>query len=1178
MLTNSTMKIYVSLLAICFTMLLQGQDLLLKSGKFDVELLKSASYSSDELQYGNNMFYKIVFFDQLPDDSLRSALVNEGIRLLDYLPKNCFFAEIASESTELDLSVYGISKVVDVQPEFKLSEMLFRNEFPHWALFGENQIELNGLYFSGLDPQIVLRSLASLQLTVLEMNTELNSIMLRVNSSQLNNLYAHPLFQYFETVNPPGEPENLPGRTSHRSNSLWTNYDNGLKYRGEGVKVMMQDDGFIGPHIDYQGRADQSACSPCSAADENSHGDHVGGTIMGAGNLDPRSRGMAHGAELLVYNSSNANYNFMPTLYQNEQVYITSKSYSDACNGGYTTLTRQLDQQVRLYPSLMHVFSAGNSGSDDCGYGAGSGWGNITGGHKSGKNLLAVGNLFSTSLLNSSSSRGPATDGRIKPDICGVGTSVNSTISPYTYASFTGTSMSCPGVSGTIAQLYEAYRDLNAGENPDAGLIKAVVLNTADDLGNPGPDYRFGWGSLNARKAYNVLAGQNYTTGMIAQEEQMVHTITVPAGLTKLNVMVYWTDYEGTSNASIALVNDINIEVRDPSNIVFQPWILDPTADPTILNTPAGRGIDNLNNVEQVSVSAPEAGTYEIVVHGFSIPQGPQNYVLVYYFEEDEIVVTYPAGGENLTPSSNELIRWDAPEGTESFTVSYSNDNGNNWLVLGNVNAAARHLSWSIPASTLTAQGKIKVERGSVFGVSESAFSVIGTPSNLAVLWSCPDSLKLVWRPVNGALEYEVSRLGDRYMDSIAVVSDTSLTLMIAANQENWFSVKSRGLNGEIGERALAIRKLPGEFGCVWSAPYADFEIDCEAAGQAYCFTLEDASLNTDGATAVTWYFPGGSPAVANGIAPQVCYAEPGFYDVAMVVDNGFGVDSVYRTAYIEVLETPTIPYLEGFEGFSSFAESPYWTVNNISGSSMFHISSQAALTGENSAMLQNFGQPVGSIDELVSGPIDLSSLLSTEAISLSFRYAYRKRTSANVEVLKVFIRKDCKDTWLQRKTLSGNALSSLTNTTFWTPSGDQDWVTVHMTNVTSQFFTGDFRMKFVFESDGGNNLFLDNINIYTGSPSEDLIASVEEIAREDLVIFPNPTDGQLNVQFDRSVSGEMELRITDLTGKQLLITKVMAQTGTNLVIVATENLSAGMYLLNVSEGISKKTYHFMVK
>ena len=49
---------------------------------------------------------------------------------------------------------------------------------------------------------------------------------------------------------------------------------------------------------------------------------------------------------------------------------------------GYTSLSSDLDEQNNVYPSLLHVFSLGNSGSSDCGYGAGSGWGNVTGGHK----------------------------------------------------------------------------------------------------------------------------------------------------------------------------------------------------------------------------------------------------------------------------------------------------------------------------------------------------------------------------------------------------------------------------------------------------------------------------------------------------------------------------------------------------------------------------------------------------------------------------------------------------------------------------------------------------------------------------------------------------------------------------------------------------------------------------
>ncbi len=1172
------MKYFLFFLFFAFSGFLFGQDLYLKSGKYEVKQMKSASFPTDELKYGNQSFFKIICFDELPDESKKKEMAENGIRLLDYLPRNCFFAEIISIATEIDLSRFGVLKVVDIQPEFKLSEMLLKNEFPHWSLFGEDQLELNAQYFSGLEVEFILSSLSEMELIVLEQNSELNLMTLRVAISKIQELYKNPFFQYFETIDPPGEPENLPGRTSHKSNVLWSNYENGLKYRGEGVKVMMQDDGFVGPHIDYQGRVDQSACASCSSADENNHGDHVGGTIMGAGNLDPRARGMAHGAELLVYNSSNANYNLVPSLYTNQQVYITSKSYSDACNGGYTTLTRQLDQQVRLYPHLMHVFSAGNSGTTDCGYGAGAGWGNITGGHKSGKNLLAVGNMMSTSLLNSSSSRGPATDGRIKPDICGVGTSVNSTISPYTYASFTGTSMSCPGVSGTIAQLYEAYRELNNGDNPDAGLMKAIILNSADDLGNPGPDFRFGWGGLNARKAFRVMSDQTYETGEISQGEQLLHTINVPAGLSKLNVMVYWTDYEGAANAAFALVNDINFELVDPSNETILPWILDPSPNSSALNSPATRGIDNLNNVEQVTVLSPQEGTYEIRVNGFSIPQGPQEYFLVYTFEEDEIVVTYPAGGEHLTPSTNELIRWDAPEGTENFTVSFSSDNGENWTLLGNVNASARHLSWSLPASTITAQGKIKVERGALSGVSAAAFSVIGTPSNLSVLWSCPDSLKLAWRPVNGAIEYEVSQLGARYMDSIATVSDTSLTLFIPANQEHWFSVKAKGANGEMGERALAIRKLPGEMGCTWSNPYADFQVDCEAAGQAFCFTLTETSINTDETTNVTWYFPGGTPSSTTGFNPQVCYAEPGFYDVAIVVDNGAGVDSVYRTAFIEVQTTPSLPYLEGFETFSTFLESPYWTVNNISGSSVFHISTMAALSGQRSAMLQNFGQPEGSVDELISGPINLSEVASTESLTLSFRYAYRKRNSSNTEVLKVFLRKDCKDNWVQRKTLSGNALSTLTSSTSWLPASESDWVTVHMTNVTSQYFTGDFRMKFVFESGGGNNLFIDNINIYKGSPSDELIAELQEVETQGILIYPNPADNQLNIQFDRLAQGEVEVVISDLTGKQLINSRLMAQVGVNLIVMSTDELSSGMYLLSLIEGNSRRNFHFMVK
>ena len=95
-------------------------------------------------------------------------------------------------------------------------------------------------------------------------------------------------------------------------------------------------------------------------------------------------------------------------------------------------------------------------------------------------------------------------DGRIKPEIMGSGYNINSTIPFNAYGGSTGSSMSCPAVTGSLALLYERYRQLHAGANPSAALIKAVACNSADDLGNPGPDYFYGFGMLNARKAVDA--------------------------------------------------------------------------------------------------------------------------------------------------------------------------------------------------------------------------------------------------------------------------------------------------------------------------------------------------------------------------------------------------------------------------------------------------------------------------------------------------------------------------------------------------------------------------------------------------------------------------------------------------------------------------------------------------
>ncbi len=1161
----------------------QSQEVLkLKSGDYSVSQLEASNSVRPNEKLINGKFYRIVVFNEIPDESTKRELSSAGFELIEYLPHRAFITSISSNANWSLLDSKKVLKVVDIVSDFKKSKGLFHNDIPHWALFGESQLELAVTFYNDLSSEETSNALADIEHVVVEENHGISTKIIRIELDDLEALLAIPAVQYADAAPEPGEPENLPGRTDHRSNTLWTSYQSGLKFRGDGVNVLMQDDGIIGPHIDYTGRDDQSNCIGCSTDPNDDHGDHVGGTIMGAGNLNPKYRGMAHGANLIVYQYWTGNYAvIIPPLYNNDSMVISSASYSNGCNAGYTSLTQTLDQQTRDYPALIHVFSAGNNGSSACSgssnYGAGCCWGNITGGHKAGKNVMTVANLNDIDNLNSSSSRGPASDGRIKPDISAVGTQVMSTLPGQNYAAFTGTSMSCPGVSGTLAQLYEAYRSLNGGQNPESGLIKAAVLNSAEDIGNPGPDFKHGWGRINARQAFDLLSNNMYLVDSVSQGGQNVHNITVPAGVRELRVMTYWTDYQGSTSASIALVNDINMVVTDPNTTNYNPWVLDPTPNATTLDLPAVQGVDNLNNMEQVTIDDPVAGVYTVSVDGFGIPQGPQKYYVVYYFVYDEIHVTYPLGGEGFEPQTTERIRWDASEGTDPFNVSYSLDDGATWTLIGTANADERQQSWTVPNGTLSGLARVKVERNGLEGISDTTFSIIGVPQNIDFVWACPDSTMITWDSVPGATAYEVSMLGAKYMDSIGTSTTTSFVAQVPSTDEGWFSVKALGPDNAIGERAIAVQKSAGEYGCLWSAPYADFSIDCPSAGAGSCFNVYDQSINTDPSATFTYYFPGGTPATSNSPNPNVCYSAPGTYDVAMVVDNGFGVDSIYMTGVFNVVTTPALPYFEGFENYFNFNALEEWSVNNPDLNGTWLIGN-VGLNSSKSAKMNNYGQDAGYIDELISGPIDLSSLVpGVDQLTLSYRYAYVKRVTSNWEWLKLYVRGACTDGWVVRKSLGGTVLGANTAPNNWIPTSENDWVTIHVTNITDIYWTSNFQMKFQFEGDDGNNLYLDNINIYNGAPS-DTIVGLEEIGIENIGVYPNPTSSELNVSFDQSTGSPVDVIITDLSGKSVFSRSLMGQPGNNIVVIDTHEFSSGMYLLTLKQGEHKTVKRFIAE
>ncbi|MEL7532738.1 MAG: PKD domain-containing protein, partial [Bacteroidota bacterium] len=754
---------------------------------------------------------RFIQFKEAPSQILQNEIRRSGVRIYAYIPYQTYLVAIPVSFDRSRLRTWGVMSVLRLAAEHKIQERIQKEDFPQWAMQG-NMVDLVVRFrpeMAAYRFEQLMRAKAFKILNNIEGEKEIH---LRCPIDKIAEIAAMEAVMYIEVAPDPGQPEDVPARNLQRSNWLSSYAPMGRKYDGTGINIMVRDDGEVGPHIDFQGRLDQSQISGNLVG---SHGDGVAGVMGSAGNLRPRAKGGASAANLWVLDYEPSFTDNTLALHQSQEVMITNSSYSNGCNAGYISSTQRVDRQIYQNPSLLHIFSAGNSNFNNCNYGAGIEWGNITGGHKTGKNVIATANLFADASIVGSSSRGPAADGRIKPDLAAHGQGEISTSPNHSYFPFGGTSAASPTGAGLMAQLYHAYRELNANAYPESGLIKAIVMNTARDLGNPGPDFTHGWGLYHGLKAVKVLEEGRYLRDSLSQGDTMSHSITIPAGVQEARIMLYWTDPEGSLLSARALVNDLDLRVLDNTAAIKFPLVLDHTPDPAALSADAVPGIDSLNNVEQVRLANPQPGVFQIHVEGKGVPVGPQKYFLTYEFLFDETLLTYPTGGESMVPGEVEMIHWDAAEGTEPFSLEVSYDNGGQWnLIANNIDPTARTYDWTV-ANNLGGRNLIRITRGLQPSSVSATFSICEIPSNLSVDQVCPTYTRLSWTGVPGVIEYDVFILGNKFMDSVGTTTNTSIDIPnVNPTVGHWYSVRAVGVDGMIGRRADAIFHPAGFLGC----------------------------------------------------------------------------------------------------------------------------------------------------------------------------------------------------------------------------------------------------------------------------------------------------------------------------------------------------------------------------
>lgn len=316
--------------------------------------------------------------------------------------------------------------------------------------------------------------------------------------------------------------------------------------------------------------------------------------------------------------------------------------------------------------------------------------------------------------------------------------------------------------------------------------------------------------------------------------------------------------------------------------------------------------------------------------------------------------------------------------------------------------------------------------------------------------------------------------------------------------------------------------------------------------------------------TGWNWTFEGGTPSTSSEENPVVTYSEPGRYSVTLEVTDGESTVSTTVDDYVLVLSSPgiTLPYSEDFEELETIPDYDRFMILDEDMEDQWAITDEAGYSGTHSAYISNRGNDNETKDELISGTFDLSGIDEDDDIIFNFKYAYKKRFAANDEWLRFYISRDCGESWVLRKNIHGDGLSEETQNSSYTPESQDEWVEVSITNIHSEYYTSGFRFKFEFENDNGNNIYLDDINMYASS-----MVSIDEniLNNIELSVFPNPVNEQINLNLSLRENTNAEIKILNAVGQEIAtVYNGHLSSGANTLSYNSSELPAGMYFIIV--------------
>jgi hypothetical protein len=547
---------------------------------------------------------------------------------------------------------------------------------------------------------------------------------------------------------------------------------------GSSETVSIQENNYNDSDIDLLNRNVESGLE--SEVVDN-HATEMATIIAGKGNSFVTGRGVANSVSITSSDFIDA----MPDSdesYESLGINTQNHSYGIPRENEYGVQARAFDLSAFNNQNLLHIFSSGNEGlevSSDGNYKDIEGFANLTGNIKMTKNSLVVGSVDTVGNIPAFVSRGPTYDGRVKPEVVAY--------------SVVGSSNSAALVSGLSILLQQQYREIYSTDMPSA-FVKALLINGAEDVGPEGLDFLTGYGSVNAWRSLQMLQSDQFLSGTITNGNIESFNLNIPTNAINLKVTLVWTDPAANVSDYPALVNNLDLRLVDGATSIL-PWVLDASSNAADLSKPATRGVDNLNNVEQVTIENP-ASSYLIEVEGALVAGSQEFYIAWQYDLADSYEWDFPTGSDNMpyNGETGSYFRWSSTK-TGTGELSYSSDDAN-WTVLSNeIDLSTGYWRWNTPP-LINDEVKARMVIGSE--TFETEPFVVSVPQSASVGFNCGDSLMLKWNPSPNAINYTVYNLGEEELEEYTTVNDTFLIIPnIVTLESRRFSIQPNLSSGK---------------------------------------------------------------------------------------------------------------------------------------------------------------------------------------------------------------------------------------------------------------------------------------------------------------------------------------------------------------------------------------------